>query len=334
MENEAFVPAPPTALCLTSKDPDMLATLSLSLFLPPQANGDRHPREIRLRMSNALSNLVHAHPSDRQCRREAKVLRLLETLRVYADLLRDIHRAAMAESSSSSTNASEAAEGCRRLLPHGCRPVTLRIPSPAAASPSASASPAQQRQHLIPDYAVVVCGESFLTHDRTGKRRGGEKMEPFRGIGSHISPRVAYLPPPRGRPTAFSRPGALVASVVLYKCACLPCLFFGLVEMLLCRGGRGRWEGGREAAPSVVGRRERSERLMWRFIAAAVTTTEGGSFSSSLCSLISSFPPPKGEEGNHPRRCAALCGRKREGRSFCVTTLLPLLFPSLCSMTF
>ena len=323
MENVAFVPAAYSAL-LDLLDTDMLATLSLSLFLPPQANGDRHPREIRLRMSNALSNLVHAHPSDRQCRREAKVLRLLETLRVYADLLRDIHRAAMAESSSS-TNASEAAEGCRRLLPHGCRPVTLRIPSPAAASPSASASPAQHRQHLIPDYAVVVCGESFLTHDRTGKRMGGEKMEPFRGIGSHISPRVAYLPPPRGRPTAFSRPGALVASVVLYKCS-------SSVWWKCCFA---RWEGGCEAAPSVVGRRERSERLMWRFIAVAVTTTEGGSLSSSLLLSYFLFPaPPKGEEGNHPRRCAALCGRKREGRSFCVTTPLPLLFPSLCSMTF
>ncbi len=96
-----------------------------------------------------------------------------------------------------------------------------------------------------------------------------------------------------------------------------------------------RWEGGCEAAPSVVGRRERSERLMWRFIAVAVTTTEGGSLSSSLLLSYFLFPaPPKGEEGNHPRRCAALCGRKREGRSFCVTTPLPLLFPSLCSMTF
>ena len=54
----------------------------------------KQPREVRLRVAKSLHNMVHAHPTDKQCKREAKVLRLLETLRMYSDLLADVAAAA------------------------------------------------------------------------------------------------------------------------------------------------------------------------------------------------------------------------------------------------
>ena len=33
---------------------------------------------------------MHAHPEQKQCKKEAKILRLLEVLRMYADFLRDL----------------------------------------------------------------------------------------------------------------------------------------------------------------------------------------------------------------------------------------------------
>ena len=47
----------------------------------------KHPREVRQRVAKSLHNMVHAHPTDKQCKREAKVLRLLETLRMYSGLV-------------------------------------------------------------------------------------------------------------------------------------------------------------------------------------------------------------------------------------------------------
>ncbi|XP_067127474.1 adenomatous polyposis coli protein-like isoform X4 [Centruroides vittatus] len=47
-------------------------------------------RDARRRASQALHNIVHAHPDDKRGRREARVLRLLEQIRDYCDLLRDI----------------------------------------------------------------------------------------------------------------------------------------------------------------------------------------------------------------------------------------------------
>ncbi|XP_015927077.1 adenomatous polyposis coli protein isoform X2 [Parasteatoda tepidariorum] len=47
-------------------------------------------REARRRASQALHNIVHAHPDDRRGRREARVLRLLEQIRDYSDFLRDL----------------------------------------------------------------------------------------------------------------------------------------------------------------------------------------------------------------------------------------------------
>ncbi|KAK8785388.1 hypothetical protein V5799_008249 [Amblyomma americanum] len=55
-----------------------------------QAEQRRVVRELRLRASQALHNVVHAHPDDRQSRREARVLRLLEQIRDFCDYLHDI----------------------------------------------------------------------------------------------------------------------------------------------------------------------------------------------------------------------------------------------------
>ena len=33
---------------------------------------------------------MHTHPEQKQCKKEAKILRLLEVLRMYADFLRDL----------------------------------------------------------------------------------------------------------------------------------------------------------------------------------------------------------------------------------------------------
>ena len=41
-------------------------------------------------MGKALHNIVHAHPEQKQCKREAKILRLLEVLRMYSDFLKDM----------------------------------------------------------------------------------------------------------------------------------------------------------------------------------------------------------------------------------------------------
>uniref|UniRef100_T1J0P6 Adenomatous polyposis coli protein n=1 Tax=Strigamia maritima TaxID=126957 RepID=T1J0P6_STRMM len=46
-------------------------------------------REVRMRASKALHNIVHAHPDDKRGRREARVLRLLEQIRDYCDSLQD-----------------------------------------------------------------------------------------------------------------------------------------------------------------------------------------------------------------------------------------------------
>ena len=47
-------------------------------------------REIKLRISRALTNMVHTQPNDKHYKKEGKVLKLLENLRMYADILRDV----------------------------------------------------------------------------------------------------------------------------------------------------------------------------------------------------------------------------------------------------
>lgn len=59
-------------------------------------------RELRLRASQALHNVVHAHPDDKHSRREARVLRLLEQIRDFCDYLRDVE-ACIVESNQNET---------------------------------------------------------------------------------------------------------------------------------------------------------------------------------------------------------------------------------------
>jgi len=94
-------------------------------------------REVRLRLSRALTSMARAHPSDRRWKKEAKVLHLLDTLRSYTDILRDIAAAAMA--------AEGGRADLRQVVAHGCNPIGIRV--------SASAS--------LPDTFVVVCGKFF-----------------------------------------------------------------------------------------------------------------------------------------------------------------------------
>ena len=51
---------------------------------------NRQSRDVRSRVARALHNTVHNHPSHKHCKKEEKVLRLLEDLRMYADVLRDL----------------------------------------------------------------------------------------------------------------------------------------------------------------------------------------------------------------------------------------------------
>ncbi|KAG0418766.1 hypothetical protein HPB47_004602, partial [Ixodes persulcatus] len=72
---------------------------------PTEENAEeqrRVMRELRLRASQALHNVVHAHPDDKHSRREARVLRLLEQIRDFCDYLRDIE-ACIAESNQNET---------------------------------------------------------------------------------------------------------------------------------------------------------------------------------------------------------------------------------------
>jgi hypothetical protein len=52
-----------------------------------------HRRDIKYRVAKTLHNIVHAHPEHKQCKREGKVLRILEILRMYSDYLRDLRLA-------------------------------------------------------------------------------------------------------------------------------------------------------------------------------------------------------------------------------------------------
>ena len=69
-------------------------------------------KDIRKRVGRALHNIVHAHPEQKQCKREAKILRLLEVLRMYSDFLRDVQ---------------ESGEACATLSKRGCGPLRLGV---------------------------------------------------------------------------------------------------------------------------------------------------------------------------------------------------------------
>ncbi len=108
------------------------------------SGNERNSREIRLRVSNALHNMVHAHPMDKQRKREAKVLRLIESLRCYADLLRDVKEAVESETGGA-TRPDLAAVLC-----HGCRPISVKLPPPSTAQSSPSAV----------ESVLVICGKT------------------------------------------------------------------------------------------------------------------------------------------------------------------------------
>ena len=57
---------------------------------PAHPANPRPARPVRARAARSLHNIVHAHPTDKHCKREAKVLKLLEVLRQYSDFLRDV----------------------------------------------------------------------------------------------------------------------------------------------------------------------------------------------------------------------------------------------------
>ena len=57
---------------------------------PAHPANPRPSRPVRARAARSLHNIVHAHPTDKHCKREAKVLKLLEVLRQYSDFLRDV----------------------------------------------------------------------------------------------------------------------------------------------------------------------------------------------------------------------------------------------------
>ena len=48
----------------------------------------RGSKAARERAAAALHNIVHSHPDDKRGRREARVLRLLESIRAHCDQLR------------------------------------------------------------------------------------------------------------------------------------------------------------------------------------------------------------------------------------------------------
>ena len=55
---------------------------------------------------------MQAHPTDKHCKREAKVLKLLEVLRQYCDFLRDVMEASLG---SSAGKLAVKTAGCSRL---------------------------------------------------------------------------------------------------------------------------------------------------------------------------------------------------------------------------
>merc|ERR1719422_2277532 len=79
---------------------------------PAHPANPRPSRPVRARAARSLHNIVHAHPADKHCKREAKVLKLLEVLRQYSDFLRDVLEAG---AGSGVGKAAVRASGCRRV---------------------------------------------------------------------------------------------------------------------------------------------------------------------------------------------------------------------------
>ena len=60
------------------------------MFASTPCSEESQSREIKRRVGQALHNIIHAHPEQKQSKREAKILTLLEVLRMYSDFLKDI----------------------------------------------------------------------------------------------------------------------------------------------------------------------------------------------------------------------------------------------------
>lgn len=91
----------------------------------------RQSVEVRQRAARVLRNIVQAHPNERQRKREAKILRLIEVLRMYADFLRDLHLALLA--SSRDQGASEGSLEQNNLVNYlgSCNDIFVRSDGPS-----------------------------------------------------------------------------------------------------------------------------------------------------------------------------------------------------------
>jgi hypothetical protein len=141
------------SLAQRDSSPTTLSSLiHLSFLLLQQDASRRHPREVRSRVSRALHNIVHAQhpPGDKQRKKEAKVLKLLETLRMYGDLLRDVRAVVDRDTSE-------------EMARHGCRPVCVRISS-ASAARAAAASGEVATEELLFCGKTKIRLQSFSWH--------------------------------------------------------------------------------------------------------------------------------------------------------------------------
>lgn len=106
-------------------------------------------RSVRRRAAKALQNMVNtpcSHPTEKHGRKkEARILKLLVTLRLYADLLRDMALAF-------ETGYPEADK--QRLLDHGCR--SIRVKSRSSASKTRLTQPEDDGEE---EEEFLVCGE-------------------------------------------------------------------------------------------------------------------------------------------------------------------------------
>lgn len=81
-------------------------------------------REIRIRLSRALNNVVNSELAGRNSRkREAKVLKLLETLRMFCDVLRDLRLAI----SSAVESRAASVNNLQMLANRGCGQMFLQL---------------------------------------------------------------------------------------------------------------------------------------------------------------------------------------------------------------
>ncbi|XP_040564630.1 uncharacterized protein [Lepeophtheirus salmonis] len=131
-------------------------------------NSPRPSKDIRFRLSKALSNIVHSHPSDKQCKREAKVLKLLEVLRLYTDFLRDV---LLLEDQGS--KKSICSQGCQRIAYRILPDDTILL---LDSSPDAMDQMLPD-EHYIPCYNFINYSEDTFENDRGSMdRRKGSPL--------------------------------------------------------------------------------------------------------------------------------------------------------------